>query len=123
MLGQRVATLALQQEKRAYIVARNRALLARNVERLSAWIEAHTPMFHWIAPQAGAMAFLRYNLPIPSEELSRRLRETQSVFVVAGSWFGLDGHLRLGIGGDPDHFAEALRRIELFLAQEFSERA
>jgi aspartate/methionine/tyrosine aminotransferase len=123
VLGQRIATLALHPEKRASIVARNRALLARNVERLSAWVEAHGSILSWIPPQAGAMAFLRYDLPVLSEEFSRRLRETQSVFVVAGSWFGLDGHLRLGIGCAPDHFAEALRRIDLFLAQEFGAKA
>lgn len=66
------------------------------------------------------MAFLRYDLPVSSDDFCRRLRETQSVFAVAGSWFGMEGHLRLGIGGEPDHFRDALQRIDRFLQDEFA---
>jgi len=119
-LGQRIALFALQPEKRAWIVARNRRLLARNLDQLSRWIEARSVIFSWVPPQAGAMAFLRYDLPVSSDDFCRRLRETQSVFAVAGSWFGMEGHLRLGIGGEPDHFRDALRRIDRFLQDEFA---
>ncbi|EIM76970.1 aminotransferase [Nitratireductor aquibiodomus RA22] len=119
VLGQRAATFALQPDARSRIFARNRALLSQNIEQLADWIENHHDIFTWVPPKAGAMAFLRYGLPISSDDFSRRLRESQSVFVVAGSWFGLDGHLRLGIGGDPHHFAEALRRMDVFLETEF----
>lgn len=121
-LGQRIALFALQPEKRARIVARNRRLLARNLDQLSRWIETHAGIFSWVPPQAGAMAFLRYDLPVSSEELCRRLRETQSVFAVAGSWFGMEGHLRLGIGGEPEHLGEALLRMDRFLQEEFADR-
>lgn len=119
VLGQRLALHALQPVRRARIVARNRALLHRNLDRLASWIEARASIFAWVPPEAGAMAFLRYDLPIGSDELSRELRETQSVFVVAGSWFGMENHLRLGIGVDPEHFAAALERIDRFLQQRF----
>lgn len=119
VLGQRLALHALQPARRARIVARNRALLHRNLDRLASWIEARASIFAWVPPEAGAMAFLRYDLPISSDELSRELRETQSVFVVAGSWFGMENHLRLGIGVDPEHFAAALERIDRFLQQRF----
>ncbi|MFD9902205.1 aminotransferase class I/II-fold pyridoxal phosphate-dependent enzyme [Mesorhizobium sp. UC22_110] len=118
-LGQRIALYALQPEKRARIVARNRHLLARNLDQLSRWIATHPGIFSWVPPHAGAMAFLRYELPVSSEELCRRLRETQSVFAVAGSWFGMEGHLRLGIGGEPEHFGDALLRVDRFLQDEF----
>lgn len=119
VLGQRLALHALQPARRAGIIARNRLLLRRNLDRLAGWIEARASIFAWVPPEAGAMAFLRCELPISSDEFSRELREAQSVFVVAGSWFGMENHLRLGIGVDPGHFAAALARIDLFLAQRF----
>ncbi|MBN9234655.1 MULTISPECIES: aminotransferase class I/II-fold pyridoxal phosphate-dependent enzyme [Phyllobacteriaceae] len=119
-LGQRIALFALQPEKRARIVARNRRLLARNLDQLSRWVAVRSAIFSWVPPQAGAMAFLRYDLPVSSDDFCRRLRETQSVFAVAGSWFGMEGHLRLGIGGEPDHFRDALQRIDRFLQDEFA---
>lgn len=119
VLGQRLALHALQPVRRARIIARNRTLLHRNLDRLASWIEARASVFAWVPPAAGAMAFLRYDLPISSDDLSRELRETQSVFVVAGSWFGMENHLRLGIGVDPGHFAAALDHIDLFLQQRF----
>jgi len=119
VLGQRLALHAMQPARRARIVARNRALLHRNLDRLASWIEARGSIFAWVPPEAGAMAFLRYDLPISSDDLSRELREAQSVFVVAGSWFGMEDHLRLGIGVDPEHFADALDHIDRFLQQRF----
>ena len=32
----------------------------------------------------------------------------------------MEGHLRLGIGGEPDHFRDALQRIDRFLQDEFA---
>ena len=68
-----------------------------------------------VEPQAGGMAFLRYPHSTPSEEFVRRLREEESVFVCAGTWFGLEGYLRIGIGVEEDHLAEGLRRLDRFL--------
>ncbi|MGX1788195.1 aminotransferase class I/II-fold pyridoxal phosphate-dependent enzyme [Bosea sp. NPDC055332] len=119
VLGQRLALHALQPARRASIIARNRVLLRRNLDKLASWIKARASIFAWVPPEAGAMAFLRYDLPISSDDFSRELRETQSVFVVAGSWFGMESHLRLGIGVDPEHFAAALECIDRFLQQRF----
>jgi aspartate/methionine/tyrosine aminotransferase len=62
------------------------------------------------------MAFVGYDFPIGSAELSRRLREEESVFVVAGEWFGLDGRLRIGTGGERERLEEGLRRVDKVLA-------
>jgi aspartate/methionine/tyrosine aminotransferase len=118
-LGQRIAMLALRPETRAWIVARNRALLASNIDYLSEWLEARGQFFSWTAPQAGAMAFLRYSLPMASAEFCHKLREQQSVFLVAGSWFGMEGHLRIGIGGEAAHFRQALQRLDDFIKDNF----
>lgn len=119
VLGQRLAMLSLAPERRARIAERNRRLLQRNIGHLADWIAGRPGIFDWVPPQAGAMAFLRYRLPMASEALTHRLRETTGVFVVAGSWFGMEGHLRLGIGGEPGQFEQALARIDGFLRSEF----
>jgi aspartate/methionine/tyrosine aminotransferase len=61
------------------------------------------------------MAFIRYSFAINSSEFSHQLREQQSVFVVAGDWFGLDYYIRVGIGSTPQYLTEALQRIDAFL--------
>nr|WP_298104848.1 aminotransferase class I/II-fold pyridoxal phosphate-dependent enzyme [uncultured Shinella sp.] len=118
-LGQRIAMLALRPETRSRIIARNRNLLSTNMAVLKTWLDARAHIFSWTAPKAGAMAFLRYNLPMPSAEFCRKLREQQSVFLVAGSWFSMEGYLRIGIGGDKAHFQEALQRLDIFLKNNF----
>lgn len=117
--GQRVALHALQPERRAGILARNRDVLARNLGQMRQWIEGRSDIFSWVPPQAGAMAFLRYQLPDTSEALCRKLRERKSVFLVAGAWFGMENHLRFGIGGEADALREALQLIDDFLAEEY----
>lgn len=117
--GQRVALRALQPERRAGILARNRDVLARNLGQMRQWIEGRSDIFSWVPPQAGAMAFLRYQLPEASEVLCRKLREKKSVFLVAGAWFGMENHLRFGIGGEAQALREALVLIDDFLAEEY----
>ena len=117
--GQRVALHALQPEKRDRILARNREVLAGNLDQMRRWIESRPDLFSWVPPQAGAMAFLHYTLPDSSENLCRKLREKKSVFVVAGSWFGMENHLRFGIGGEAEVLREALALIDDFLAEEY----
>lgn len=117
--GQRVALHALQPEKRNRILSRNRDMLARNLDQIRQWIDARADIFSWVPPQAGAMAFLRYELPEASDTLCRKLREKKSVFVVAGAWFGMENHLRFGIGGEAEALREALALIDDFLAEEY----
>lgn len=117
--GQRVALHALQPGRRAHILARNRAVLSRNLGLMQHWIDGRSETFSWVPPMAGAMAFLRYALPDGSEELCRKLREQHSVFVVAGAWFGMENHLRFGIGGDTKALREALALVDAFLEHEY----
>jgi hypothetical protein len=56
------------------------------------------------------MAFVRYDFQIGSTELPGLIRERESTFVVAGDWFGMDGYLRIGIGGDSTSLEEGRRR-------------
>src|SRR5579871_559481 len=114
-LNQHLAQLLLTPERREAILARSRAIIGGNLEIIQAWIDRWGGRLAWRRPQAGGMAFVRYDFPIGSSELSRRIREQESVFVVAGDWFGLDRHLRIGSGGEPEHLEAALARIDRVL--------
>src|SRR5207249_10710549 len=69
----------------------------------------------WIAPRAGAIAFLRYQPRVNSTELATRLRKAHDVLVIPGDHFQQDGHIRIGYGGDKRLLEEGLRRIAEFL--------
>jgi aspartate/methionine/tyrosine aminotransferase len=115
-LNQFIAERLLTPDRREAMLARGRRLIAGNLEVIEAWVARWNGRLSWRRPQAGGMAFVGYDFPIGSAELSRRLREEESVFVVAGEWFGLDGRLRIGTGGERERLAEGLRRVDKVLA-------
>jgi aspartate/methionine/tyrosine aminotransferase len=61
---------------------------------------------------------MRYNSSTPSYQLCERIRVNQSVLIVPGVHLGLEGFLRIWLGGKPEFLAEGLRRIGLELAAE-----
>ena len=75
------------------------------------WIERRAPSLSHIAPQAGAIVFVRYQYPIRSAELVTRLRDEKGVLVVAGEHFDMDGYLRIGFGSDPKHLESSLALV------------
>jgi len=114
-LADRLATLALAPEARARILARTRAIIARNLEVLSGWLGARSDRLRWRAPDAGAICHVRYDAPLGSVELAERLRVEQGVLVVPGDHFGTEPYLRLGFGLPEAELRAALDRVgELF---------
>jgi len=111
ILSNRIATLALQPEMRAKILKRNRTMLNENLGVLTEWAKAHENLFTFIPPKAGGMAFLRYNMEINSTELSTKIREEKSTFIVPGDCFGMDRRIRIGIGSERNYLTAALDRI------------
>jgi hypothetical protein len=109
-LNDRLARIALSPEGRERLLARTRGIIRTNYPILRDWL-ARRPVFSHIAPEAGAIAFVKYNHPINSTELVEQLRTQQSVLVVPGDHFAMDGHLRVGFGSHPEHLAGSLERI------------
>ena len=54
----------------------------------------------------------------PSAELCERLRVRQSTLVVPGAYVGLEGYLRIWLGGREEYLREGLRRIGEELKKE-----
>jgi aspartate/methionine/tyrosine aminotransferase len=106
----------MEPKNRERILARGRALLGENADIVERWVEKRN-RWSWQRPAAGGMAFLRYDFDMSSEDLSNQLREEESVFVVAGSWFGIENHVRIGIGVKTEHLVEGLARLDAFLSR------
>ena len=97
---------------RKNILARNRKILNENLQILQKWLTKHKNIFQFIPPQAGGMAFLKYSSAINSTELSNKLRETKDVFILPGDCFGMDKFIRIGIGGETNHFSTGLQLLD-----------
>jgi aspartate/methionine/tyrosine aminotransferase len=63
-------------------------------------------------PEARAIAFLRYRLPLGSLALAEKLRVGHSVLIVAGDHCGLGKHIRIGYGSPREELLEGLSRID-----------
>ena len=115
-LSDRLARVALDPERRPALLERTRGILRANLPIIEGWLHDHAPMFSWLAPEAGAIVYVRYNFAINSTELVTRLRDDKSVLIVPGDHFGMDGYLRLGFGERPDYLKQGLDRLHQLLS-------
>ncbi len=97
------------------IVERTHAIVGENIPTAARWFAEHADLVSWTPPRGGLLALMRYNLDVPSKDLSDRLAAEFSVMLAPGSAFGYEGHLRLGVGQSPPVFAEGLHRTALCL--------
>ena len=116
-LSEAIATIALRPERRAAILERSRRMLGANLDIVADWIGRHDDLLSWTRPAATGTVFVRYDLPVNSTELVHRIRREQSVLLVPGDVFGLDGYLRLGTGPETETLRDGLRRLDHFLAR------
>jgi aspartate/methionine/tyrosine aminotransferase len=119
MLSDVVAGIAMEPPTRERVLARTRRIVRAQYPPLETWFRTHAGTFRWVAPVAGAIAFVEYDLPIASGELIDRIRAEQSVLLVPASVFGLGQDargIRFGFGFDMDYTLEALERVDRTLA-------
>jgi aspartate/methionine/tyrosine aminotransferase len=107
-INDRLARVALRHGRRERLLARTRGIIRTNYPIVRRWIERRSPHLSHIAPQAGAIVFIRYAHRITSTTLVERLRDERSVLVVPGDHFEMDGYLRIGFGSDPAYLTQAL---------------
>ncbi|MEO8368796.1 MAG: aminotransferase class I/II-fold pyridoxal phosphate-dependent enzyme [Candidatus Solibacter sp.] len=113
-----VARIAVQPENREKLYARTRAILRQNLPMMREWAAGFGDFLTFREPQAGALCLMRYQSPTPSYELCERIRVRQSVLIVPGAHLGLEGYLRVWLGGKPEFLSEGLRRIAIELTAE-----
>jgi aspartate/methionine/tyrosine aminotransferase len=115
-VSDRLAAFAMLPDVRDSILTRTRSIVRANYPALEAWLRTHDDVFRWVRPTAGAIAYVRYDLPIGSTELAERIRTERSVLLVPGDMFGLKKGLRFGFGYDIDHTLAGLARVDHVLA-------
>jgi len=114
-INDRLARIALGPGRREALLARTRGIVRANYPLVKRWIEKQEGLSH-IAPEAGAIVFVRHTHPFRSSELTDRLREEHSVLLVPGDYFDMDGYFRIGFGSPPDYLASALALVGEFLS-------
>lgn len=115
-----VACVAVKAENREKLYTRTRNILQHNLEIMREWVESFGNFLTFREPQAGALCLIRYNSTTPSHELCERVRINQSVLIVPGAHLGLEGSIRVWLGGKPEFLREGLRRIGLELRKEIA---
>jgi aspartate/methionine/tyrosine aminotransferase len=108
-MSDEIARVAVTNRDKCY--ARTRELLTKNLEIAREWIKSFDGFLEWREPEAGAIALVKYHADVPSAELCERMRVRQSTLVVPGAYVGLEGYLRIWLGGREEYMREGLRRI------------
>jgi aspartate/methionine/tyrosine aminotransferase len=110
-----VARVAVESQNREKLYSRTRSILQHNLPIMRAWVDSFGGLLTFREPQAGALCLMQYHSTTPSYELAERIRVNQSVLIVPGAHLGLEGFLRLWLGGKPEFLTEGLRRIGIEL--------
>ena len=106
-----VASRILDTKRRKQILDGTKQHLNQNMNTLVEWIDTCDGKLSLSPPRAGAIAFVRIKMDIPSQDLTYHIRDNFSVLLTAGKWFGLEGFLRFGYGPPNEYLLEALDRI------------
>jgi len=110
-MSDRIARVAVRPENRERCYARTREILRHNLPIAREWIDGFGGRVTWQEPQAGAIALLKYTGDEPSLAVAERVRTEQNTLIVPGSHVGLEGYVRIWLGGREDFLREGLRRI------------
>lgn len=121
MLSMKLAAAALAPATRPQITARARRLIRRGFETLRECLECHPGVFSLVAPQASAMSFVGFDLPISSGQFAARLLAEEDVLVIPGACFGKEGYFRFSSALPDDHLRSGLARLNALTERVLSE--
>ena len=111
MMSMTLAECALAPAGRHRLTARARGLIRRGFDTLTGALAEHPGVFSVVPPDASAMSFVRFELPVRSDTLAQRLLDDADVLVIPGSKFGLDDHFRFSSALPDAHLREGLARL------------
>ena len=110
-LSDRIARVAVEPSNRERCYARTAAILRHNLPIAREWVESFGDRLTWTEPVAGAIGLMKYAADTPSRVIADRVRLNQSTLIVPGAHVGIEGHVRLWLGGREEFLREGLRRI------------
>lgn len=96
------------------VLARSRAIVAANLDRLDGFFEDWADRFRWVRPAGGSIGFPRLTVPgVRIDDWAAQLVEDEGVLLLPGAQFGHPGnHFRIGFGRT--NLPDALERLESF---------
>ncbi len=101
-------------KNRKKILARNRAIVKKNLAITQAWIDEE-PRVSWIPPQEVSTSYIELDIPVDDEEFCSNLLREQGVLLVPGSRFELPRGARLGYCAAEPIVREGLARLSTAL--------
>jgi aspartate/methionine/tyrosine aminotransferase len=114
--SEHLATVALRHAET--VMARNRQIIADNLEVFGAFFAEREGLFDWSPPDGGCVAFPRYRGPEGAEELCRRAVEQAGVILLPPSLYASSltevptDRFRIGVGRrDPGPALAALATV------------
>jgi aspartate/methionine/tyrosine aminotransferase len=110
-MSDRIACVAVNAKNREQCYKRTGEILRHNIPIVRAWVDSFGGRLKWTDPVAGALALMRYATDTPSLAIAERVRLNQNTLIVPGTHVGIEGHLRIWLGGREDYLREGLRRI------------
>jgi aspartate/methionine/tyrosine aminotransferase len=110
-LSDRIARVAVEAANRERCYRRTGEILRHNLPIAREWVASFGSRLTWAEPAAGAIGLMKYAADTPSVEIAERVRVNQGTLIVPGSHVGLEGHLRIWLGGREEFLREGLRRI------------
>ena len=110
-MSDRLARIAVKPENREKCYARTRTVLNANLDIAREWVRGFGGVLEWREPQAGAIALIRYHADVSSVELCERIRTRQSTLIVPGKFLGIEGFVRIWLGGRDEYMREGLGRV------------
>lgn len=110
-LSDALAAMALHPEVRPRVIGRTRKIVRSNLGVLEEWVASQGNRFSYRPPDAGAICYLRYDVPVNSTEFAEKLRLEKDLLVVPGDHFGMDGYVRIGFGNPADELRVGLERV------------
>lgn len=111
MLSMELADRALAEPARSKLKDRAKRLIRTGFDVLTEELGRYQGVFDVVPPQASAMSFVRFNLPIQSDDFAMRLLREKDVLVIPGARFGVEGHFRFSSALPEDHLRAGLARL------------
>lgn len=116
---------ALERKKFMELLEYARNLGKACWDEVDRWMTGHKDIFNWIRPMGAFLSFPSYNLNIESWEFSEKLAaQPYSVGILPGIAYGMEKHLRLGVGrATPEDVKAGLEQVDKFLSTLKSKRS
>ena len=96
---------------------RTRDYIRKGFPLLQEWMGKQNGNLQCVPPEAAAIAFIKYDLNINSTDLAMKLIKEESVMIVPGDHFGLDGYMRISFGLPRDYLLGGLKGISEVLSK------